>query len=242
MVADELRERILSSDLPDGSLLPKQEDLLEEFRVSMPSIREALRILETEGLITVLRGNTGGAAIRLPQVSKVAYMLALVLQSRAVGVGDVADALRDLEALCAARAAERDDRARTVVPVLAARIAASEAAIDDADEYVHQARLFHEELVAGCGNETFMLMVGALESLWSSHVDRLARRTARLGEFAEVAVRKKMLDDHVRLVNAIRRGDARKAEQLMRAHYAQPERHEFVAAGNRISASMLRDD
>src|SRR3954470_1673599 len=105
MVAEELRNRILISDLADGDLLPKQEDLLEEFRVSLPSIREALRILETEGLVTVLRGNTGGAVVRMPSAAKVAYMLALVLQSHSVGVDDVAVALRNLEPTCASLAA-----------------------------------------------------------------------------------------------------------------------------------------
>ena len=60
MVAAGLRDKILSGELDDGDLLPRQEDLLAEFGVSPPSIREALRILETEGLITVKRGNVGG--------------------------------------------------------------------------------------------------------------------------------------------------------------------------------------
>ncbi|HRE03853.1 MAG TPA: GntR family transcriptional regulator, partial [Ilumatobacteraceae bacterium] len=56
MVADVLRQRILSGELGDGSIIGKQEELIEEFNVSKPSIREALRILETEGLISVQRG------------------------------------------------------------------------------------------------------------------------------------------------------------------------------------------
>src|SRR6185437_7074718 len=51
MVADVLRTRIVDGELPDGSLLPKQDDLIDEFQVSRPSFREALRILESEGLI-----------------------------------------------------------------------------------------------------------------------------------------------------------------------------------------------
>src|SRR5207302_1829944 len=142
MVADELRDRILASGMPDGALLPKQEDLFEEFGVSMPSIREALRILETEGLVTVLRGNTGGAAVRMPSAEKVGYMAALVLQARAVGVHDVALALQQLEPACAGLAAARPDRKKTVVAALRARVAESRAAIEDADRYVQLARQF----------------------------------------------------------------------------------------------------
>src|SRR6201996_595515 len=115
MVADGLRERILSGELADGAMLPKQDDLLAEFRVSPPSIREALRILETEGLITVQRGNVGGAIVHRPQPAKAAYMLGMVLQSRAVDLLDVQNALRSLEPVCAAAAASRPDRETTLL-------------------------------------------------------------------------------------------------------------------------------
>src|SRR5438445_7020179 len=49
VVASALRDQILTGALRDGGALPKQEDLLEEFNVSLPSLREALSILETEG-------------------------------------------------------------------------------------------------------------------------------------------------------------------------------------------------
>ena len=241
LVADQLRDRILSGDLGDGALLPKQEELLEEFGVSQPPIREALRILETEGLVTVLRGNTGGAVVRAPQPSKVAYMIGLVLQADQVGVEDVAVALRHLEPVCAALAARRPDRAETVVAVLARRVARSRSVLDDADRYVHQARVFHEELVAGCGNDTMILLVGALESLWSAHVDTLARQPAQLGAFDDRAARARSLDDHGALLEAIEAGDAARAEELARDHFGAPERHEFVAAGTTVRGTLLRD-
>src|SRR5918996_2342005 len=89
MVADILRARIVDGALGDGDLLPKQDDLLEEFRVSRPSIREAMRILETEGLVSVRRGNIGGAEVHAPKPSNAAYMLGLVMQSKHVRLGDL---------------------------------------------------------------------------------------------------------------------------------------------------------
>lgn len=96
-MADELRERIINGELADGSSLPKQDDLLEEFAVSTPSAREAFRILETEGLLTVQRGNVGGAVVHLPNSEEVAYTLSLVLQSRSVTLEDVGLALQQIE-------------------------------------------------------------------------------------------------------------------------------------------------
>src|SRR5258707_5212277 len=66
LVADELRGQITSGALRDEDMLPKFDELLQEFQVSKPSLREALRILETEGLITVRRGNVGGAIVHAP--------------------------------------------------------------------------------------------------------------------------------------------------------------------------------
>ena len=128
MVAAALRKRIVSGAIEDGGMLPKQEDLMAEFGISLPPMREALRILETEGLITVRRGNTGGAVVHQPQAAKAAYMLGLVLESRDVPVHDVLSALRRLEPVCAAACAAREDRAETVLPRLRATLDASKAA------------------------------------------------------------------------------------------------------------------
>ncbi len=176
MVAGVLRDRILSGELADGSMLPKQEELLEEFGISMPPIREALRILETEGLITVRRGNVGGAVVHRPQSSKAAYMVGLVLQSRRTTLGAVLEAMLAIEPVCVGACAARPDRAELVLPKLRLTLDAAAAALDVPATYTGLARRFHIELVALCGNEAMALTVGVLESLWTAHVDSLARR------------------------------------------------------------------
>ncbi len=223
MVASALRGRILSGELADGALLPKQDELLEEFGVSLPPIREALRILETEGLITVQRGNVGGAIVHQPQEAKVVYMMGLVLQSRQVALGDVLTAVVSFEPACAAACAGRADRATTVLPVLRATLDDAAAAIDDPATYTGLARRFHLELVALCGNEAMALVVGALESLWTVHVDTLARSRDRHGSFSDVVARRQSAKEHEKLYARIEKGDAKGAEQLARAHFAGPE-------------------
>src|SRR5437867_1116381 len=82
MVADRIRTRVLSGELEDGDRLPSFEALLQEFGVSPASLREALRILESEGLIHVRRGTNGGAVIRRPDATNAAYNVSLILSSQ----------------------------------------------------------------------------------------------------------------------------------------------------------------
>ena len=103
MVASEFRERILSGELADGCLLRTQEDLLEQYQASAPSVREELRILESEGLATVRRGNVGATVVHVPGEDSAVYMLGLVLQARKVGLADVAAALQLIDGVVIGR-------------------------------------------------------------------------------------------------------------------------------------------
>src|ERR1700675_4512433 len=135
IVADELRRQIIDGDLADGDLLPRQEVLVEQFNVSLVSLREALRILETEGLVSVRRGNRGGAVVHAPAKSSAAYMLGLVLQSDSVPLTDLGLALQELEPSCAAFPAQSADRATTLIPELNNINALAEEHLDDASRF-----------------------------------------------------------------------------------------------------------
>ena len=106
-VADVLRERILEG--ADG-MLPTQDELMAEFDVSKAAVREACRILETEGLLSIRRGNVGGAAMHQPTPTNVAYSLSLVLDARGVALADVRATVGEIEPLCAGLCAARRDR------------------------------------------------------------------------------------------------------------------------------------
>lgn len=241
IVASSLRARILSGALPDGAMLPKQEDLLNEFGVSPPCIREAFRILETEGLVTVIRGNVGGAIVHVPHAGTAAYMLGLVLQSRGVSLYDLLNGMRLLEPACAGEAAQRPDRATTVLPKLRANINACAQAVDDPAAFISLARAFHVELVSNCGNETMSLVVGALERLWTVQMEALAVDRSNHGSFSDRAVRQSLLSEHERIYRAIEDGDASAAERAIREHFSggAERRHGFDTSVV-IKADMLQ--
>jgi len=66
VLANELRERILSGEFPEGTGLPAERELVSQTRMSRTTVREALRILEVQGLITIRAGRTGGAFVQQP--------------------------------------------------------------------------------------------------------------------------------------------------------------------------------
>lgn len=218
LVADTLRDRILDGSLSHGGELPKQEDLLEEFGVSRPSIREALRILEAEGLVSVRRGKVGGAVVHRPQASNVAYTLGLVLRAGSVPVGDVAAAMNLIEPICAALCASRPDRATAVLPVLRAIHEDARVHVDDPEQFTIISRRFHEALVECSGNETIKLVIGALESVWSGHAEAWAEQHVEQDQFPDREYRQRGIDDHELLVRLIERGDADAAAGEAKRH------------------------
>src|ERR1700742_1431770 len=169
LVASQLRDDILSGRLKEGDVLPSQESLFAEFGVSPPALREAIHILEIDGLISVRRGNVGGAVIHRPSAARTAHMIGMVLQTRASTPADVSEALLHLEPICAGMCAAREDRVTEVVPYLQAEIDLQTEQFDDLTRYVPNARRFHETIVSRCGNEPMILLIGSLELIWSAH-------------------------------------------------------------------------
>ena len=242
VVAGVLRERIVSGDLGDGDLLPKQDELIEEFGISRPTLREALRVLETEGLITVRRGSQGGSVIRVPTADASAYTFGLVLQSRRATISDLAVAITHIEPIAASLCAGRPDRATDVVPALRANLDATEDVISDGPEFTALARQFHELVVSSCGNETLILTVGALEHLWSEQERQWAERAASQGSYPQERYRRDVLAAHVALVAVIEAGDAQAAGHLDASHLRRSQRYTLEGSADQvIRATDLRD-
>jgi DNA-binding FadR family transcriptional regulator len=241
MVASVLRERIVDGKLGNGDLLPKQDELLEEFRISRPSLREALRILESEGLLTVRRGNVGGSVVEAPNADTSAYMFGLVLQSRRGTVADLAEAIQQIEPITASLCASREDREEAVVPQLRANIAETEAAIGNGPQFTVLSRRFHEEMVAACGNQTMILMVGALESLWSEQERQWAQRVDSQGQYPVERYRRDVINAHKALLSGIAAGQAERVAKLAKRHL-QESQHYALAEGREqvVRATSLR--
>lgn len=227
-IAATLRERILREPLP-GGMLPKQEELMAEFGVSAPSIREALRVLETEGLVTIRRGRFGGAYVHRPDSSSTAYALGLALHGMQVTLDDVAESLRALEPLSAVSCAQRPDRNTTVVPRLEKNLLDSEDALGG-PEFTHHSRQFHDLLVAHMTNATIKLLLQSVVSLWGTQEELWAHAMAEVGQYPDRSEQRRALSAHKKITAAIAAGDAPTAEDVSRRHLAAVQKRTVLGA------------
>jgi DNA-binding FadR family transcriptional regulator len=105
LIARDMRRMILRGELAPGQALASESDLLQAFDVSRDTLREALRILESEALIHIRRGRGGGAVVQRPHPRAVTRHVALLLQVRGATIGDVHEVRRIMEPPAAGRLA-----------------------------------------------------------------------------------------------------------------------------------------
>ena len=131
--------------------------------MSRPSLREALRILEAEGLITVVRGVLGGVIVHHPDERMTARTAAFVLQSRNVTLGDVHQARSAIEPACVRILAETPRRA--MIKELTELVEEQRRVVDDPEEFGQANARFHERLVELTGNQTLSIVAEMLNEI-----------------------------------------------------------------------------
>jgi GntR family transcriptional repressor for pyruvate dehydrogenase complex len=213
-IADELRALIVSGDLSEGDSLGHEPDLVARFGVSRPSLREALRILETEGLITVVRGVHGGVVVHTPDERMAARHAALVLQARNVPLADVFAARSFLEPK-AARAIAAARGRRAAVKELRVLVREEEDAIDDPDRFGVANAAFHQRLVALGGNQTLSIVAEMLNEIVARAVAVVSRADDVVGSRS---ARRRGLRSQERLLDLIEAGEGPAAEAHWQSH------------------------
>lgn len=212
-MAAELRRRIILGEVGDGDALTPERDLLDEFGVSRPTLREAMRVLEAESLIDIPRGSRRGARARTPKVETSARYLAMVLEFRSVTVADVFAAACALEAPCAAALA--DNRDPDDVARLRETVAAEKQATGEPERLLELQNLFHRQVVELAGNETLLVVIDILRTVIESATHRYLVGAAESPQERNRASLRG-IRAHDRLVELIEAGDAANAAALWR--------------------------
>ena len=214
LIADELRALIVSGDLSEGEMLGHEPDLVERFGVSRPSLREALRILEAEGLVTVVRGVHGGVVVHEPGKRMTARTAALVLQAGNVPLADVYEARTMLEPV-AARVIATSRGRKAAVKKLRSLLADEGDAIEDPEKFGVANAAFHHDLVSLAGNQTLIIVADMLDEIVVRAVTAVSSGDDIVGS---LAVRQRGLRSQARLLDLIDDGDGPGAEEHWRTH------------------------
>ena len=148
--------RSSAASSPQGDALPSESELMAQFGVSRPTLREAFRVLESESLIAIRRGARGGARVQPPGREVAARYAAFTLEYRGVTLRDVYDARVALEVPSVGKLAL--DRTDADLAVLDRGADRQESVAEDAHESIRLHGDFHTLLVRLAGNQTLTLL------------------------------------------------------------------------------------
>ncbi len=220
LIADAIRAQIAAGGLVPGSPLPNESELLAHFAVARPTVREALRILETERLIEVVRGARGGARVCQPDIHAASSHCALLLQLQGGTIADVYEVRRLLEPGAARLAAERAPRA--AARALEAVIVEEEALVGAKRSLAALAMRFQEVLVERAGNPALVLLVRLLHDLVSRQA---VSRTPMIDvdDAGRDRLRRRLIAAQRAVTAAVAGGRGETAEQLWRGYLVDLE-------------------
>jgi DNA-binding FadR family transcriptional regulator len=236
LVANRLRRQIVKGQLKEGESLPPEAELVTQFGVSRPTLREAFRILESESLISVTRGSRGGARVHLPDLRNAARRAGLLLQVRGVTLADVQEARMILEPPCARMLAARRDREG--LRRLRAVIEQEKAEVDDPHAFAALSTQFHELIVELGGNQTLSLLVSLLHDIVEMHAEASLELSQGSGG-AATASRRRAIRSHEKLVGLVEAGDGERAERHWRNHVEVAGKLILSAVGAKTVVDLL---
>jgi GntR family transcriptional regulator, transcriptional repressor for pyruvate dehydrogenase complex len=212
LVASQLRNKIIRNELPDGHLLPNENELVAEYSISRPTLREAIRILESEGLVTVARGVHGGPRVHKPNPRLAAQHFGRVLQNRGTTLGDIFTARLLLEPICARFLAERGGKA--AVKRLHELLDDCRRNIDNAAAFSVATTRFHNTIIELSGNAPLILLMGTLNHIFELHISSTTIASA-LSQAAATS-NQVALEMATRLLDRIEARDGDGAESVAR--------------------------
>lgn len=220
IVAARLRRRIVNGELAFGEHLGPETELLAQYGVSRPTLREAFRILETESLITIVRGINGGVVVNRPRVELAARYYGLLLALGGTAADEVYQAMAMIEPPAAALLATKDPKG--AAEALTRCIDEERRCIDDPPAYAHASTAFHEKLIELTGNRPLLLFAQTLREIIEQTISG-----AIYGSSANtIHARRKGIRAHEELVALIEAGKREEAEAYWARHLA--------AAGNAL--------
>jgi DNA-binding FadR family transcriptional regulator len=201
---------IMQQGLKPGDRLPQEPDMVSKYGVARATVREALRILEVNGLITMRVGPGGGPALRSATPADFGRAMSLFLQAEGITLEELFRARRLIEPVLVRDAAEQQDPAYLAQARDLVERGRTVDVTDDA-AYLSISREFHELTVSGSPNRVFKLFALGLMSMFIGSLNKAIYTTEK---------RRHVLKEHEDILKAILGKNPAKAERLMTAHMA----------------------
>lgn len=208
VLADELRRQILDGSLPEGSALPVERVLAAESGLSRTAVREALRILEIEGLVLTKPGRAGGSFVRRPDLQSIDRTLGLFMAARQVkfrSLLEVREALEPAGAELAARHRHEED-----LDDLRRTNALLEDSIDDSREFLERNVEWHIGVVRASHNDLMHAFILSLS--------KAIHRGTDIEYFDSNEIRELTIASHRKVTDAIAKQDPSRARRAMERH------------------------
>ena len=207
VVADAIANDILARGLRPGDVLQTEAAMIEEFKVARSTLREALLLLESDGLLIIRPGRAGGPVVQRPTPEHLARRLSLLLSVSGTPFGDVVRAREVIEPeLVAGAARHATDQQRAA---LAASVQALEEAIDDEPAFLMLNQEFHGLIAQAAGNEVLAAFWFAIQRIADGH--QVGIRFGR-------AARQDAVRAHRRILRAVDARDPAMAARVMAEH------------------------
>ena len=214
-VVQQLREQIVGGKLTAGESLPSEGDIAAKLRVSRTVIREAMRILCTQGLVEISQGRRPRVKQADPQAAIIS--LDALLSRGSSSLQHLTEVRLPLEVEIAGLAA-----ARATNEQLAALTQANDqlAQAPDLEACIEADIAFHRALAAATNNPLFVLLLETVAQLL-----RESRRRTLTQSGTRLA-----LEEHIRIYETVAQHDVAAARAAMRQHMSLIERD--LASGN----------
>lgn len=214
MIVEEVRRWIVVEGLKAGDSLPKERELIELLECSRGTVREALKVLESQGLIEISPGAKGGARVASVSYETTSRFLRNYLYFQPLTWAQVYRVREKLEPMLAAsvvgKLSEEDLAAlRRTVEICRMGIAG------DIEPQKHRAAEldFHAILCAACPDPLLRLVCSFITDLLRDLMEKKNVIEPLDSDFAKAA-----LKYHAELIGAFERGDRRTVERLMAEH------------------------
>ena len=210
VLAGSLREKILSGQFDQGTALPSERELVEQVSLSRATVREALRILEGEGLIATRTGRNGGSAVVRPSAAAIERSVSIFIRGQRIRFDAVLEAREAIEPASARFAAQH--RTEADLQEMQACHLAMEAASQQGDlkGYVRANLDWHVAVVRASHNELLIAFISA--------VSESVHEATDLDGINPLETRNAVIHAHRRVMDAIRAADGQAAERRMTRH------------------------